>query len=75
MKEENDEHDYSYSILDDYLKTVLVAGYEPHSIEEGNMYLAEDRILCLKIYAKLCNFYTLKYIPSKFSINLIINLY
>lgn len=51
-------------ILHEYLKTVWPTRdiREEYSIAEKNMYLAEDRILCLEIFAKR-NFY-LKYIPD-----------
>ena len=38
------------SILDAYLKTVIDPNHKFESIEEANMYLAEDRILCLQIF-------------------------
>lgn len=40
------------SILDLYLKTVINPDHKFSSLEEANLYLAEDRILCLKIYTK-----------------------
>ena len=51
-------------ILHEYLKTVWPTKEkkEDYSIAEKNMYLAEDRILCLEIFAKK-NFY-LKYVPD-----------
>ncbi len=49
----NDENNYEYSILDEYFATVSTPDYKPESIEEGNMHLAEDRILCLKVFSKL----------------------
>eukprot|EP01017_Pseudomicrothorax_dubius_P012615 TRINITY_DN15304_c0_g1_i3.p1 TRINITY_DN15304_c0_g1~~TRINITY_DN15304_c0_g1_i3.p1 ORF type:complete len:452 (-),score=98.62 TRINITY_DN15304_c0_g1_i3:25-1380(-) len=36
------------------------------SCREGNMYLAEDRILCLKIYAQKGKDYYLSYVPDAF---------
>jgi len=44
------------------LKTV--DGNPPDRIEEANMYLAEDRILCLEIYSRIGKSYFLKYIPD-----------
>jgi chitin synthase len=52
------------NILDDYLKTTIEENYQYEDLAEGNMYLAEDRILCLKIYSRYGKKYTLKYIPS-----------
>jgi chitin synthase len=51
------------SILDDYLKTVN-ANFTIKDLQEANMYLAEDRILCLKIYSKFNRNYSLSYIPN-----------
>lgn len=50
------------TILQKYLKTV--DGKIPSNIEEANMYLAEDRILCLEIYSRIGKRYSLKYIPD-----------
>ena len=54
------------NILDnEYLKTVLDKDYmrsESYTIQNANMYLAEDRILCLEIFAR--DNYILKYIPE-----------
>jgi chitin synthase len=55
------------SILEDYLKTVYISNYQHVSLEEANMYLAEDRILCLKIYCRKNRDYYLKYIPNAYS--------
>jgi chitin synthase len=38
---------FNESILDSYFKTVITKDFEYKNIEEANMYLAEDRILCL----------------------------
>ena len=37
---------------------------ETHSAKEANMYLAEDRILCLEIIKKMSNNYVLRYVPG-----------
>lgn len=59
--DKNKQHEVK--ILHEYLKTVLPLKEEKeYSIAEKNMYLAEDRILCLEIYAKK-NYY-LKYVPD-----------
>lgn len=51
-------------------------GHEPSSIEEANMYLAEDRILCLEIFSWIGKAYTLKYIPdAKASVDPVNSLY
>ncbi|EAR99425.3 chitin synthase (macronuclear) [Tetrahymena thermophila SB210] len=50
-------------ILDDYLSSVLDQSREL-TLEQQNMNLAEDRILCLKIYSKHGKKYTLKYLPN-----------
>ena len=49
------------SVLDNYLKSVIKKNFSFKNLEEANMYLAEDRILCLKIYAKYGACYTLQY--------------
>ena len=54
--------------MDDYLKTILDPNYKFSSLEEANMYLAEDRVLCLKIYARPLKRYFLKYIPDAYTI-------
>ncbi|KAL4456937.1 hypothetical protein ABPG74_014575 [Tetrahymena malaccensis] len=51
------------SILDDYLSSVLDKDQEL-TLEQENMNLAEDRILCLKIYSKRGKRYTLRYLPN-----------
>ncbi len=51
------------SPLNDYLKTVLKKDFKYDSLNEANMYLAEDRILCLKIYARFGSRYKLRYVP------------
>ncbi len=56
------------SILSKYLKTQLDINYEYKSLDEANMYLAEDRILCLEIYSKKGSKYTLNYIPTATSV-------
>lgn len=56
------------SILDDYLKTITIKDYQAKSLEEANMYLAEDRILCLKIYCRYGKSYKLSFIPSAKSV-------
>lgn len=54
------------NILDnEYLKTVLDKDYmksDKFTIQNANMYLAEDRILCLEIFSR--DNYILKYIPE-----------
>lgn len=54
------------NILDkEYLKTVIDPNYtksELFSVESANMYLAEDRILCLEIFSR--ENFILKYIPE-----------
>jgi chitin synthase len=55
------------SILEDYLKTILINEYDFRDLEEANMYLAEDRILCLKIYCRKEEKFILHYIPDAFS--------
>ena len=67
------------SILDDYLKTVLTSNFEYKDLEEANMYyinfinkffiryLAEDRILCLKIYSRKNKKYYLAYLPDAYA--------
>ncbi|KRX08247.1 hypothetical protein PPERSA_01177 [Pseudocohnilembus persalinus] len=49
-----------------YLKGVLNTNFKKSdiSLEENNMYLAEDRILCLAMFAQAAFKYTLKYIPT-----------
>lgn len=37
------------------------------SLEEKNMYLAEDRILCLAMFAQAEFKYTLKYVPTAYA--------
>jgi chitin synthase len=37
------------------------------SLEEANMYLAEDRILCLEIYSRIGKRYFLSYVPDAYS--------
>jgi len=56
--------DNNESVLDSYLKTVLEQDHKFLNLEEANMYLAEDRILCLKIYSKFGKRYKLRYIPT-----------
>jgi len=51
------------SILDDYLSSVLDTEQEL-TLEQQNMNLAEDRILCLKIFSKKNRKYHLKYIRT-----------
>ncbi|EAR99426.2 chitin synthase (macronuclear) [Tetrahymena thermophila SB210] len=55
--------DDNESILDDYLSSVLDKDQEL-TLEQENMNLAEDRILCLKIYSKRGKRYTLRYLPN-----------
>ena len=55
------------SILDDYLKTILNPNYEYKDLEEANMYLAEDRILCLKIFSRPYKKYYLAYLPDAYA--------
>ena len=53
----------SQSILTKYLKQQLDSKFVPN-LEEANMFLAEDRIMCLELYCKKdCN-YSLQYIPN-----------
>lgn len=56
------------SVLDNYLKSVVKKNFSFKNLEEANMYLAEDRILCLKIYAKYGARYKLRYIPTSESV-------
>lgn len=51
------------SILNAYLKTVTTET-KFESLKEANMYLAEDRILCLKIYSLREKRFHLRYIPT-----------
>jgi chitin synthase len=37
------------------------------SIEEANMYLAEDRILCLEIFSRMGKRFFLTYVPDAYS--------
>jgi chitin synthase len=37
------------------------------SLEEANMYLAEDRILCLEIFSRIGKRYSLAYVPDAYS--------
>ena len=57
---------YNKSIIDEeYLVSVLDPQFESrpsYNIKKANMYLAEDRILCLEIFTK--QNYILKYIPD-----------
>ena len=46
-----------------YLKTALCPLDEEKDYKEANMFLAEDRILCLGIFCQIKCKYTLKYIP------------
>ncbi|KAL4487126.1 hypothetical protein ABPG72_001578 [Tetrahymena utriculariae] len=55
--------DEGNSILDDYLASVLDKDQEL-TLEQQNMNLAEDRILCLKIFSKKGKKYTLRYIRN-----------
>ena len=55
---------FNESILDSYFKTVITKDFEYRNIEEANMYLAEDRILCLQLYCKFGQSNTLRYIPT-----------
>lgn len=50
-------------ILKKYLKTVIY-NEVLDNIEEANMYLAEDRILCLEIFTKKKNKFNLEYLPD-----------
>ncbi|CAD8108822.1 unnamed protein product [Paramecium sonneborni] len=50
-------------ILDKYLRQVLDQNYEHQTLQEANMFLAEDRVLCKLLY---CNGYYLRYIPNSF---------
>jgi chitin synthase len=47
-----------------YLPTVLNPDKEEKDHKEANMYLAEDRILCLGIFCLASKAYTLKYVPD-----------
>jgi cellulose synthase/poly-beta-1,6-N-acetylglucosamine synthase-like glycosyltransferase len=57
---------YVKSIIDEeYLVSVLDPDFKSrpeYNIKKANMYLAEDRILCLEIFTKAN--YILKYIPD-----------
>lgn len=46
------------------MKTVLHPEKGETDHKEANMYLAEDRILCLAIFTQVGGKYTLKYIPK-----------
>ncbi|CAD8199613.1 unnamed protein product [Paramecium pentaurelia] len=48
-------------ILDKYLRQVLDQNYEHQTLQEANMFLAEDRVLCKLLF---CNGYHLRYIPN-----------
>ncbi|CAD8111354.1 unnamed protein product [Paramecium sonneborni] len=50
-----------YNILNFYLRQVMDSNYEYSSITEANMFLAEDRVLCLLLF---CQDFYLKYIPD-----------
>jgi chitin synthase len=47
-----------------YLKTALNPSEPIKDHKEANMFLAEDRILCLGIFSLEKNNYTLKYVPN-----------
>ncbi|KRW99162.1 hypothetical protein PPERSA_07405 [Pseudocohnilembus persalinus] len=47
-----------------YLKQILNPGLGVGDYKEANMYLAEDRILCLGIFCQVNSNYSLKYIPD-----------
>ncbi|CAK95179.1 unnamed protein product (macronuclear) [Paramecium tetraurelia] len=49
------------TILDKYLGQVLDQNYEHQTLQEANMFLAEDRVLCKLLF---CNGYYLRYIAS-----------
>ncbi|CAD8184804.1 unnamed protein product [Paramecium octaurelia] len=55
------EEEEGKTILDQYLKQVLDQNYEHQTLEEANMFLAEDRVLCKLLF---CNGYYLRYIAS-----------
>ncbi|CAD8134467.1 unnamed protein product [Paramecium octaurelia] len=55
----NNEISQNENILDFYLKSKLDPNYEHGTLEEANMFLAEDRVLCLYLF---CNGYYLKYV-------------
>jgi len=46
------------------LKTALDPDKEERDCYEANMFLAEDRILCLGMFTQLKEKYTLKYVPN-----------
>ncbi|CAD8196021.1 unnamed protein product [Paramecium octaurelia] len=50
-----------YNILNFYLRQVMESDYQYSSITEANMFLAEDRVLCLLLF---CQSFYLKYIPD-----------
>ncbi|CAD8178979.1 unnamed protein product [Paramecium pentaurelia] len=50
-----------YNILNFYLRQVMESNYQYSSITEANMFLAEDRVLCLLLF---CQDFYLKYIPD-----------
>lgn len=56
--------DKKESILDAYLKTELDPSASHESLSEANMYLAEDRILCLSLFCHFGEKFTLKYVPT-----------
>ncbi|KAL4456824.1 hypothetical protein ABPG73_002271 [Tetrahymena malaccensis] len=47
-----------------YLKQILYSQLMTNNIQELNMFLAEDRILCLGIYCQLQSRYYLKFVPD-----------
>ncbi|CAK58245.1 unnamed protein product (macronuclear) [Paramecium tetraurelia] len=51
----------NYNILNFYLRQVMESDYQYSSITEANMFLAEDRVLCLLLF---CQDFYLKYIPD-----------
>lgn len=55
------------SILDKYLETQLDPNFIFTDLETANKFLAEDRILCLGIYARKHAAYTLKYLPDAYA--------
>jgi cellulose synthase/poly-beta-1,6-N-acetylglucosamine synthase-like glycosyltransferase len=47
-----------------YLRLMLDPNKKLSTVEEKNMYLAEDRLLCLGIYTTVDNHFTLQYVPD-----------
>lgn len=62
LKKTDNEDD---SIMEKYLKVAIDENYtesKEYTITDANMYLAEDRVLCLEIFSR--KNYILKYLPD-----------